>query len=70
MDFFIFQEWAAENTVLAVLAGILVIAIFVAILVALLDYCLGGDDVAAYRQIPRETPVPGPTPASGKPKEE
>lgn len=51
-------EWAAENTVLAVLAGILLIAIFVAILVALLDYCLGADDVAAYRQLTRE--VPGP----------
>lgn len=50
-------EWAAENTVLAVLAGIVVIAIFVAILVALLDYCLGENDVEAYRQIPKGSPA-------------
>ncbi|TMW63878.1 hypothetical protein Poli38472_014788 [Pythium oligandrum] len=64
-------EWAAKNTLLAVLAGILVIAVFVAILVALLDYCLGADDVESYRQIPRDLPVPGPaTPAADKPKAE
>ncbi|GLE07227.1 hypothetical protein PINS_up017240 [Pythium insidiosum] len=65
-------EWAAENTVLAILAGILLIAVFVAILVALLDYCLGDDDLAAYRQLPRQ-PEHGPTTASaaeGKPKAE
>ncbi|OWZ10235.1 Protein disulfide-isomerase domain [Phytophthora megakarya] len=43
-------EWATEHTVLAVLAGILVIAIVVAILVALLDYWLGADDVAQYKK--------------------
>ncbi|RLN97657.1 hypothetical protein BBJ28_00013982 [Nothophytophthora sp. Chile5] len=44
-------EWATEHTVLAILAGILVIAIIVAILVALLDYWLGADDVAAYKNV-------------------
>lgn len=44
-------EWAMEHTILAVLAGILVIAIVVAILVALLDYWLGADDVAAYKNV-------------------
>ncbi|TDH71905.1 hypothetical protein CCR75_000981 [Bremia lactucae] len=43
-------EWATEHTVLAVLAGILVIAIVVAVLVALLDYWLGADDVAQYKK--------------------
>ncbi|KAH7459772.1 hypothetical protein PRIC1_011033 [Phytophthora ramorum] len=43
-------EWATEHTVLAVLAGILVIAIVVAILVAMLDYWLGADDVAQYKK--------------------
>ncbi|KAJ0392300.1 hypothetical protein P43SY_006893 [Pythium insidiosum] len=67
-------EWAAENTVLAILAGILLIAVFVAILVALLDYCLGDDDLNAYRQLPRQPAEPGrdaPAPtAEGKPKAE
>lgn len=46
-------EWAGENTVMAILGGILAIAIFVAILVALLDYCLGADEASAYSNIPR-----------------
>ncbi|KAI9905502.1 hypothetical protein PsorP6_013664 [Peronosclerospora sorghi] len=39
-------EWSAEHTVLAVLDGVLMIAIVVSILVALLDYWLGADDVS------------------------
>jgi hypothetical protein len=66
-------EWAAENTVLAVIAGIVVIAIFVAILVAALDYCLGENDVEAYRQLPKGSPAPVPktgAKAQDKPKAE
>lgn len=68
-------EWASENTVLAIVACILVIAVFVAILVALLDRCLGDNDVEAYRQLPKATPVTKAAAAAAakgqtKPKEE
>ncbi|KAI9918959.1 hypothetical protein PsorP6_011772 [Peronosclerospora sorghi] len=43
-------EWSAEHTASAVLAGFLMIAIVVAILVALLDYWLGEDDVSQYKK--------------------
>ncbi|KAI9908803.1 hypothetical protein PsorP6_003284 [Peronosclerospora sorghi] len=43
-------EWSAEHTVLAVLAGVLMIAIVVSILVALSDYLLGADDVSQYQK--------------------
>ncbi|OQR83562.1 thioredoxin-like protein [Achlya hypogyna] len=37
-------EWASEHTLWAVLAGIVALAIIVAILVALLDYCMGDEE--------------------------
>ncbi|RLN54265.1 hypothetical protein BBJ29_003679 [Phytophthora kernoviae] len=73
-------EWAMEHTILAVLAGILVIAIVVAILVALLDYWLGADDVASHKaqkeaegseKLPPKVPSAKEAKKSGqKPKDE
>lgn len=50
------------------MAGILFIAIIVALLVALLDYCMAEDDLSAYRQIPRPSGVDSNTTTSGETK--
>ncbi|KAI9920866.1 hypothetical protein PsorP6_001973 [Peronosclerospora sorghi] len=68
-------EWSAEHTVLAVLDGVLMIAIVVSILVALLDYWLGADDVSQYKKTlnkmegekeedGKEDELPQPTPSA------
>ena len=48
------------------LGSIVLIAIFVAMLVALLDCCLGEDDVSAYRELHQAQPhtADAPTPAA------
>nr|CCA27018.1 thioredoxinlike protein putative [Albugo laibachii Nc14] len=45
-------EWATEHTVMAIFSGILMIAIFVAILVALLDFCLSDDEYSKLKKQP------------------
>ncbi|KAI9906489.1 hypothetical protein PsorP6_004800 [Peronosclerospora sorghi] len=68
-------EWCAEHTVLAVLDGVLMISIVVSILVALLDYWLGADDVSQYKKTlnkmegkkeedGKEDELPPPTPSA------
>lgn len=50
-------EWASENTVMAVMGVIGLIAIVVAILVAVLDRYLGDSDVDAQLQAAKNSPA-------------
>lgn len=50
-------EWASENTVMAVIGVIGLIALVVAVLVALLDRCLGENDIDVYLQAAKTSPA-------------
>ncbi|TYZ62816.1 hypothetical protein PybrP1_010949 [[Pythium] brassicae (nom. inval.)] len=50
-------EWASENTVMAVMGVIALIALVVAVLVALLDRCLGENDIDAPLQAAKNSPA-------------
>lgn len=50
-------EWASENTVMAVIGVIGLIALVVAVLVALLDRCLGENDIDVHLQAAKTSPA-------------